>query len=88
MAKDRSTATKIHGDKVTIELEDWVRILAAFKLETLRGRGELQGSAAARGAGGCGDACGGHGGCDFEAGEKPERVYVCQDGHVILELEV
>jgi hypothetical protein len=87
MAKDKRTATKIHGHKVTLELEDWLTILGVFKLEVLRARGEAFAIERAAGGNGCDGACGGHGGCDFEAGEEPERVFVCEDGHVILEGE-
>lgn len=87
MAKDPRTITHIHGHKVTIELEDWLRCL-----EVLRGAlpaADPEAKAKAAGGGnGCDGACGGHGGCDFEAGEEPDRVFVCKDGHVILELEV
>lgn len=79
MAKDPDTITKIHGGKVTIELEEWERMWRRLEPAITAAR--------AAGGGGCDDACAGHGGCDLEAGDPPERVWLCGDGHVILEDE-
>lgn len=91
MAKDRDTITTIHGERVTVELEHWLTLLE--RIRGAIGNNALEDEDLAtlersRRGGGCGDACTGHGGCDFAAGEPPERVFVCQDGHVILEDEV
>lgn len=34
----------------------------------------------------CDDACEGHGGCDFPAGEPGDCIAVCEDGEVFIEV--
>lgn len=89
--RNRDTITRIHGNKVTIELEDWRRFLGYFRACVLELEGMVPDIGPRASAGGCDDCegkCAGHGGCDFAFGDPPDCGYVCEDGHIVLDDEV
>lgn len=74
--------TKVTGNHIKIDLDDWREFLRRLKASFYDGEAGTSGDCDDF----CEDSCSPHGGCDFAFGGSGECGAVCEDGEIVLEV--